>query len=466
MADDDAPTPDEPAADAADLESELERLREENARLEQELNSVEENVGDGTAAPPRARHVGRWTASWILIVVGSLLVPVSVLSVWLDRTITDTDRYVETVSPLIRDPAIQKAIQTRIENALYDQVDLDAEVQKVLPEQAAMLAAPITAGLKGLITQVIDRVVTSDRVAELWDDANRIAQTQVVDVLTVSNGQKGVVTVDLTDTIKEVQSRLTDAGVPFVGSITVPEVKLELLQSDTLGQVQSAFGLFDRLAGILPWLTLLVLGAGVLVAPDRRKGLVRAASGWVIGAFALLVAVAVGRMVYLDALPSGVSIPANEAFFTTITRFLRGSGRMVLVVGLVILVATLITGPSRPAVRFRAFLARLFGAAGSGVDSTGVDLGPVPAFVGRNLTALRVVVGIAALGVFLLLGQPSAGAVLWIALGALVALAVIEVLGRAGLASAARIEHAGAAATTEAPESPEAPGGTAPPAVT
>ena len=52
MADDDAPTPDEPAADAADLESELARLREENARLEQELNG---SSGDGTAAPPRAR---------------------------------------------------------------------------------------------------------------------------------------------------------------------------------------------------------------------------------------------------------------------------------------------------------------------------------------------------------------------------------------------------------------------------
>ena len=106
---------------------------------------------------------------------------------------------------------------------------------------------------------------------------------------------------------------------------------------------------------------------------------------------------------------------------------------MVLVFGLVLLVVGLLTGPGGAAVRFREGMARLFGAAGSGVDRTGVDLGPVPAFVGRNLMALRVVVAVLALGAFLLLDQPSAGAVFWIAALALVALAVLEVLGRSGM---------------------------------
>ncbi len=255
---------------SGELSSEVARLREENARLEGQLQAVEQMVDAGANHPPR--HRGRWFASWVLIVVGSLLVPVSVMSIWINRTITDTDRYVETVSPLIRDPAIQQAIERRLENALYERVDLGAEVQKVLPDQATMLAAPITAGLKNLISEVIGRVVTSERVAKLWDDANRIAQQQVVDVLTVSNGKKGVVEIDLSDTLKEVQSRLAEAGVPFVDNITVPKVQLEVMQSDTLAQVQTAFGIFDRLVTILPWLTLLILGAGIAVAPDRRNG--------------------------------------------------------------------------------------------------------------------------------------------------------------------------------------------------
>ncbi|MBS1836421.1 MAG: hypothetical protein JST64_01855 [Actinobacteria bacterium] len=415
---------------------ELEELRVENERLRSALASA--SASDVTTATPSGpRHRGRWFASWVLIVVGSLLVPVSVMSVWLDRTITDTDRYVETVAPLIRDPDIQQAVEARLQQALYERVDVEAEVRQLLPDRAALLAGPITAGVKNLVSTLVHRVVTSPRVAQLWDDANRAAQKQVVAALTASNGRKGVVTVDLTDTLKQVVARLDSAGVPFFSSITVPEVKLDLYQSDKVAQVQQAFNLFDKLASVLPWLTLLVLGAGVLVAPDHRKGLVRAASGWVVASLALLVMVAIGRVVYLGALPTGASLPANKVFFNTITRFLRGGGRTVLVVGLVILVAALLTGPSRPAMRFRASLGRLFGTAGSGVDQMGLDLGPFGAWVGRNLVALRVCVAVLALIVFLTLDQPSAGAVLWIALVALVVLAVVEVVGRAGQARAA-----------------------------
>lgn len=440
--------------------TELDRLRRENERLKDEVTELSAAAG-GSGAPlattPRQRHVGRWTASWVLIVVGSLLVPISVLSVWLDRTITDTDRYVETVSPLIRDADIQAAVERRIEQALYARVDLQAEVQSLLPDRAAALAGPITAGVRNLVSELIHKVVTSDKVAQLWDDANRAAHEQVVEVLTVSNGKKGVVTLDLTDLLKQVQARLVDAGVPFLGNLSVPEVKLDVLQSDTIAQVQQAFNLFDKLAGILPWLTFLVLGAGILAAPDRRKGFVHAASGWVIGAALLLVGVAIGRQVYMGALPTGASVPANETFFLTITRFLRGSGRMVLVFGLVLLLVAILTGPGGAAVRFREGMARLFGAAGSGVDRTGVDLGPVPAFVGRNLMALRVVVAVLALGAFLLLDQPSAGAVFWIAALALVALAVLEILGRSGRLPETA-DDAGTATVTSAGSSADAEG--------
>lgn len=435
-------------SDDAALRAELERLRHENEALRD---------GVDPSAAPRRRHVGRWTASWVLIVVGSLLVPVSVLSVWLDRTITNTDRYVETVAPLIRDPDIQKAVEARLQQALYQRVDLEAEVRDVLPDRAQLLAGPISAGVKNVVATVIHRVVTSDRVAQLWDDANRAAQQQVVAALTASNGRKGVVTVDLTDTLKQVVSRLDSAGVPFFSSINVPEVKLDVFQSKEVAQVQQAFNLFDKLASILPWLTLFVLGAGVLVAPDRRKGLVRAASGWVIATALLLVTIAIGKQVYLNALPTGASLPANEVFFATITRFLRGSGRTVLVVGLAILVAALLTGPSGPAVRIRAALSRLSGAAGTGVGRTGVDLGPVPAFVARNIVALRVVVAVLALIAFLLLGQPSAGAVLWIAGLALVAVAVLEVLARIGGVAAAPADAAASPTPDATPDAGASP---------
>ena len=111
---DDEPTAPDGAAASDDVgagdAAELQRLRKENAELERQLAAVGSTAGSATV-PAGPRHRGRWFASWVLIVVGSLLVPVSVVSLWLDRTITDTDRYVETVAPLIRDPDIQKAVE-------------------------------------------------------------------------------------------------------------------------------------------------------------------------------------------------------------------------------------------------------------------------------------------------------------------------------------------------------------------
>lgn len=449
----DATAPDANDVDAAGTETdpaEVERLRLEAERLRQENEALKAEVvaADGPSAP---KHRGRWAAALVLIVIGSLLVPVSILGVWLDRTVTDTDRYVDTVAPLARDPEIQKAVAARLEAALFDKVDVQAEVQQLLPEQAAPLAGPIASALRSLASEIINRLVQSDQFAELWDKANEVAQKEVVDVLTNSSGRKGVVEIDLTNVAKEVSSRLEARGIPFASNLANADVTFDVFQSEEVAQVQQAFKLFDRLAGILPWVTIIILAAGILVAPNRRKGLLYAAIGWVLGCLLLLAAVAIGRSVYFGSLPTGASLPANEAFFDTISRFLRGGGRTMLAVGVVVLLGALIAGPSGPAVRLRATFSRLFGAAGDAAGEHGADLGPVGAFVSRNLTPLRITVGLIAVVWFLALNQPSAGNVLWIAVFVVVALAVLEVVARAAAAgpgaAATEVQSGGSAGT-------------------
>jgi hypothetical protein len=99
-------------------------------------------------------------------------------------------------------------------------------------------------------------------------------------------------------------------------------------------------------------------------------------------------------------------------------------------------------------VRLRATFARLFGAAGDAAGEHGADLGPVGAFVARNMMPLRIAVGVIAVGWFLALDRPSAGNVFWIAVFALVCLAAIEVVGRAGATRApAEVQSGGSAGT-------------------
>jgi hypothetical protein len=50
----------------------------------------------------------------ILIVLGCVLAPVSVLAVWAANEISNTGRFVATMEPLVHDPAIQNALTGKI----------------------------------------------------------------------------------------------------------------------------------------------------------------------------------------------------------------------------------------------------------------------------------------------------------------------------------------------------------------
>ena len=74
---------------------------------------------DGLRGPPpgpagRRRFGWRALVATILIVLGCLLAPVSVLAVWAASEIGNTGRYVATMEPLVHNPAIQNALTDKI----------------------------------------------------------------------------------------------------------------------------------------------------------------------------------------------------------------------------------------------------------------------------------------------------------------------------------------------------------------
>ncbi|MEZ5382550.1 MAG: hypothetical protein R2754_12250 [Microthrixaceae bacterium] len=406
---------------------EIARLRAENERLRAEKRRLEPAPPAGATGTNR----GRITLSILLTVVATLLVPPAISGVWLNRNLTDTDRYVETVAPLVRDPAVKAALKQRVTAAIGERVDVRAEVAAALPERGQVLAAPIAAGLDKLIAEVVDRIIESDQFALIWDRANRAAHKQVVSVLTTSGDSKGVVEVDLSEVAAGATKRLDDLGVTFLAGANDRPLTFEILRSDDVAGAQSAFRLFDRLANILPWVIVLLYLGAVLAAPNRRKGLVCAASGLVAATVFLLVTVAAGRGLYLDALPTEASISANESIYDALTRFLRGSGRAVLAIGLGVLVISVVSGPSAPARGVRGAFSGLIRSLSGAAGSRGATFGAFGSFVANQRVALRAVVGTIALIVFVAQPNPSAGSVGWTFAGAALAMGCLEFIGRA-----------------------------------
>src|SRR5262249_52458018 len=73
------------------------------------------------AAPPRAK---RWqkVTSVVLLVIGFILIPLSAVAIWAHNQLTNTDRYVDTVSPLASNKDIQETVAAVVVNALFEHV--------------------------------------------------------------------------------------------------------------------------------------------------------------------------------------------------------------------------------------------------------------------------------------------------------------------------------------------------------
>ncbi len=418
---------------------EIERLRAEVDELKSRLAAQ--------AGPARRSRLGwRGPVATLLIVIGCLLAPMSVLGAWTANQVSDTSRYVQNVSPLITSPAVQGALTDKITTAISRQINVQGLAKRAarqlsahgLPRLGTLLSAfsgSIASAVAGLIHRVVTKIVHSPFVARLWVQGNTIAHAQLVralsgrpSALSVSNGK---VVIGLAPFIDRVKRDLAARGLGIVAKLPTINPTFPLFSATYLVRARSLYRLLNILKWGLPIVTLLLLAGGVYVARRHRRALVGAGLGLAVAMLGLAAAIAIGRAIYLSKIPSSV-LPADAAavIFDTLVRFIRQGLRVLLVLGLVVAIAAFFSGPSVTAVRTRSTVISAFSVIRGGAERVGLTTGPAGRWTYRHRTALRVVaVGIAAV-VFAFWTDPTGLVVLAIALVLLGVIALIELIGR------------------------------------
>jgi hypothetical protein len=430
--------------------TELERLRAENAALRAQVR--DQAATTATAPVPAAGRVGRqrWRTivATLLIVVGCVLAPLSAAAVWTRNQVTNTDRYVATVTPLADDPAIQAAVADQITAQVFNYIDVqgltnqavDALAERgltpALADQLRALSVPIANGVQSFTRSQVGRVVESDAFADAWVQANRVAHQQLVAALTGEGGgavtvENDTVSVNLAAFIEVVKQRLVESGFSVAARIPEVDASFVLFQSADITRVRSGFNLLNTLGVWLPVIAIVLLVLGVYVARDHRRATVGAALGVAISMVVLALGLAVFRSIYLDAVPASV-LPHDAAavLYDTIVRFLRLGIRTVFVLALVVAAGAFLSGQSVTAVRTREGLSHAIGWLAGGAERAGFSTGPVGTWVYANKRVLRIgAVALAALAL-VFWGRPTGKVVLGLTLALLVVLAIIEFLGR------------------------------------
>ena len=419
-----------------DERAELERLRSEVAVLR-------------TRPPARARRRIGWRGpvASLLTILGCMLAPLSVIAVWSSNQVSDTNRYVENLAPLIHEPSIQHALTDKISNEINTQLQLQklaneaatVLTQKGLPRVGNLLytfSGTLAGAVEGFIHSQIATIIASPQVATLWNQINRTVHAELVKALsgqggggiTITNGQ---VTLDLAPFIDLVKKDLAAKGFTLVNQIPAIHPTFPLFSAKYLVQAQTAYRLVNSLGFWLPIIALVLLGLGIYVARGHRRALIWAGLGVAASMLVLAAALAVFRTVYLNSVPND-KLPADAAAaaFDTLVRFIKDGLRMVLVVALIVAVAAFFTGPSVSAVRTRRALKSGLGWVRGRGEQAGLRTGPVGQWTYRYRMGLRIAAVAIAILIFVFWSQPTGLVALIIAIILLVVLGLIELIGR------------------------------------
>jgi hypothetical protein len=431
----------EPAAEAENSElsrderAELERLRVETAELH--------------AHPPARRRRFSWRAivSALLIVLGCILAVPTVLGSWAALEVSNTDRWVATVEPLIHDPAIQNVLADRITNEITSRLNITGTINQAsaqlnsrgLTRISSLLntfGPQIASSVTSFVHSTVHTVIASQAMATAWVQVNTVAHQALVKVLSGQGGgavsvQNGQIVLNLGPLIVVAKQDLIAHGFSLANQIPPVSPTIALFQAKDLGKAQSLYRLVKAARIVLIVLTLLLLGAGVYVARGRRRALIGAGLGLAGSMLVLAIGLLIARSIYLSSVPSS-TLPADAAAaaFDAFVHFIKVTLRVVLAVGLVVALGAFITGPSRMATQIRSALK-------SGVDwirnfgeRRGVSTGPVGEWTYLHRRILRIAaVALFAL-IFVFWGQPDLLVVIVLVILLLIVLGLIELIGR------------------------------------
>jgi len=426
--------------------AELDRLRAENAKLRAAVSAPGAGPPTEPAKPLRWRRRGRSLAAFTLILLGCLLAPLAVVSVWARSEVTDTDRYVATVAPLASDPAIQQAMATTITNKVFEYIDVEELTTSVftaigqsdlLPPQVAAqvpaLAPLVANGIRNFTAEQVNRLVESEVFASAWVEANRAAHEQLVAALTgegdVVAVNDGTVSVNMAAFLTAVKERLISRGFELAERIPAVEAEFVIFQSADLAKVQRGFDLLNTLGLWLPLVCLVLIALGIYLARNHRLAFIGAGFGVALAMLAVAIALIVVRRIYLDSVPPELLPPSAAAdMYDTVVRYLREAIRAGAVLGLVVAAGAFLAGPSRTATTVRRWLVAGFAALRGALSRTGVGLESTTARLAPGATVLRVVVVAVALAILLLQRYKTPELVIWLTVAVLLAFAVIQFL--------------------------------------
>jgi hypothetical protein len=328
------------------------------------------DTAPGEAPRHRAPRTRRITA-WVLVVLASLLIPVSVISVWAIRTVTDTDQYVETMAPLARNEVIVNHLATKATDALFSTHVVQNKVTDALPAAAKPIVTPVVNEVRQYVNNLAVKFFESPKFGHLWDTLNRHSHQAVVDILTGKQSaltkrveQGGQIVLNVSPALNNIIDAANARGVTLFNPLkpiftTGNQLGVTIVSKDQVAKFSGWFNLIIKLRWVIPAVALGLAVLAIVVAIERRKTLLRLAVGVALMTLLVLALLSLGRITFLNkAAGHTFNRDVAAAVWDTLLRFLKTDLRWTLLVSVLVAFGAWVAGPARYAVWIRSHVAQ------------------------------------------------------------------------------------------------------------
>ena len=316
-------------------------------------------TASGPAVPTAGR---RWLVRGIFALAAVLSV-VAIFSVWANRQLLNTTSWADTNTKLLQNDAIRGQIAGFVTDELFSSVDIAGQLQSGLPSRLQPLAAPASAALRDLVEKGTNKALMRPKVQNLWRAANVVTHKQLVNLIedrgrAIRLPGGGAVILDLRPLVGAAAER---AGLPASATAALPAdlARIRILKADQLTSLQKIAKALKSLAVVLPILAVLLLMLAVWLSAGRRReallwaGLLLVAAGLLV---LIVRSLAGGQVVDAVAADAGVR-PAANAAWSIATSMLAEIAGAVIFMGVPLILAALLAGPSRVARDLRRRIA-------------------------------------------------------------------------------------------------------------
>lgn len=305
---------------------------------------------------------GRRRTVKALVAFGSLLAFLSVFAIWIERQALNTDDWVHTSARMLQNKTIRTAVADYLVDQLYENVNIEKELEDILPGETKELAGPAAGGLRQVAGQGAEKVLETSTAQSLWEDANRSAHEQLISVLEnkgeAVSTENGEVSLNLGSLITNLANQV-GIGQSLAEKLPADAGQIHILKSNQLKTAQNIATGIKGLALVLSILTFAVFGLAIYLSRDSRwVTILFSGIGLIAAGFAVIVArhvaggIVVGQLVTTES-----AKPAGEAAWSIGTSLMTSIATTVIVVGVLFAAAGWLGSPSRAAKTSRRAIA-------------------------------------------------------------------------------------------------------------